>query len=540
MGEREQRRLAELHEYQLLDTPPQEELETVVRVAAAVAGVPTATLNLIDAQRQYQLTTVGFPGKDCDRSDSMCAVRLDTGRFVNLPDARREPDYQRNPWVTGVLGSIVFYASAPLVTPGGFALGTLCVFDTEPHELTAEQVSRIEDLAAIVVAFFECRRHVRLTAALATQTEARKQWAEAVMDTIDVAVIAIDPAYRVTEFNRAARGYHEPDVDLEAAPVEVAARFTLYEPDGRTPVPDDQVPLVVALTGGGPVTGREMMIRRPDAEPRRVRANARALHSADGAVLGAVVALQDVTAEWSRRGFIDQARRRLAAANADLRRSNADLTNFAGAVSHDLVAPLAAVGGYLELLADEVDGRARGWVDAAARAVARMRDLIAALLDYARAGSAPVRRVRVPLGNLLDQVLLDMRAEIEAAGARVRVPGPLPVICCDPVLARQLLQNLIANAIKYRHPDRPCRVTVTAAAGRVSVADNGVGVPAEQRHRVFDMFTRLEPGAAAAGQGIGLSTCLRIVDRHGGSIRMEENADGGVTVVFALPEPADD
>ncbi|WP_328469193.1 ATP-binding protein [Actinoplanes sp. NBC_00393] len=532
----ERRRLAELHEYQVLDTPPQEELEAVVRVAAAVAGVPTAALNLIDDRRQCQLTTVGFPGRDCARSEAMCAVRLDAGRFVHLPDARLDPDYRSNPWVTGALGSIVFYASAPLVTPRGSVLGTLCVFDGVPRELTAAQIGRLEDLAAIVVAFFERRRHARLTAELAAGNEARKQWTETVMDTIDVAVIAIDPGYRVTMFNRAARDLHAPDVDLAAAPVDVAGRYSLYELDG-TPVPDDEIPLMVAMSGRGPVTGREMLIRRPGAGPRRVRANARALQADGGAVLGAVVALQDVTAEATRRRLLDEARDRLAAANADLRRSNADLTNFAGAVSHDLVAPLAAVGGALELIADDLDGRALGWADAAGRAVVRMRDLIVALLDYARAGSAPVRRVRVPLKNLLDQAMLDLRAEIEAAGARVSVTGPLPVLSCDPVLIRQLLQNLLANAVKYRHPRRPCRITVSADGDGVAVADNGLGVPAEHRDRVFDMFTRLDP-RAEEGQGIGLASCLRIVDRHGGRIRMEENPQGGVTVVFQLPGPA--
>ncbi|MEU4421782.1 ATP-binding protein [Actinoplanes sp. NPDC024001] len=507
--EGEQRRLAELHDYQLLDTPPQEELEAVVRVAAAIAGVPTATLNLIDDRRQWQLTTVGFPGQDCDREDAMCAVHLKAGRFVHVPDARLDPDYWANPWVTGVLGSIVFYASAPLITPNGAVLGTLCVFDAEPRELTAEQISRLEDLAGIIVAFFERRRHARLTAELAAETEARQQWTETVLDTVDVAVIAVDPGYQVTMFNRAAHDLHDPE--------EIA----LYEPDGETPVPADRVPLAVALRGEGPVTGRELAIRWPGHEPRRVRANARALESGDGAVLGAVVAVQDVTAEWSRHRLIEQARERLAAANADLRRSNADLTNFAGAVSHDLVAPLAAVGGYLDLLADDVDESARGWVEAAARTVGRMRELIEALLDHSRAGSAPVRRVPVPLSDLVGQVVLDLRAEIEAAGARVSVPGRLPVLCCDPGLVRQLLRSLIANALK----GRPSRIEVRAEGDAVSISDDGDASPAGDRDQV---------------RGIGLSSCVRIVDRHGGAIRTTENTDGGTTVVFTLPEPVDD
>ena len=376
---------AALHEYQMLDAPPPDELRAVVRVAAAVAGVPAAALNLLDEHRQYQIATVGTPARDCARADSMCVVRLSGGRPVQVPDARADPDYRANPWVTGEFAQIRFYAEAPLITPDGHILGTLCVFDTEPGEISAEQMACLEDLAGVVVAFFERRRRARAVEEYATATEARKQWAEALLDGIDVAVIAIDDRFRVTMFNRAAQNLHEPDVELGGERAGTAARFALYEPDGLTPVPDEEVPLFVVLAGRGPVTGKEMVIRRPRHGDVHVRANARPLLAPDGAVTGAVVALQNYTAEHARRRLVEEARSRLAAANAELRRSNADLTHFAGAVSHDLVAPLAAVSGYLELLADELPDGHPGHerVEAATKEVRTMRDLIDDLLRAA-------------------------------------------------------------------------------------------------------------------------------------------------------------
>ncbi|MEU4162393.1 ATP-binding protein [Actinoplanes sp. NPDC026670] len=539
-SERERRRVAALREYHLLDTPPAAELEAVVRVAATVAGVPTATLNLLDDRRQYQLTTVGFAGRQCDRADSMCAVRLDRGDFVHLPDAREEPDYRNNPWVDGRLGRIVFYASAPLISPRAHVMGTLCVFDGRPRRLSAEQIGRLEDLAGIVVAFFERRRLARLSAGLNETIRAREQWTRTVLDSIDEAVIAVDPASRIALFNQAAHRLH-PDADLVAGPAGSAARLQLYEPDGRTLIPDDEVPLVVAIRDGVPVRGRELMIREPGREPRSVLANAAPLRTADGLVTGAVVALHDVTAERARQRILEEAHERLATANAELRRSNADLANFAGAVCHDLVAPLAAVGGYLELLADpdEPSPRISGWVESAAQAVAQMRDLIDALLDHARAGSAPVRSLAVPLNDLVVEVLNDLDREITAAGARVSVPGPLPVVTGDPVLIRQLMQNLIGNAVRYRHPDRPPSIEITAAGPGVRIADNGVGIPPARREEVFDMFARVGD-RAAAGHGIGLSSCLRIVERHGGSITVEETPGGGTTMTVTLPGKASD
>ncbi|WP_308285436.1 sensor histidine kinase [Actinoplanes hulinensis] len=537
LSERERSRIAALHEYQLLDSPAGDELEAVVRVAAAVAGVPHATLNLIDENRQCQLTTVGFEGEDSDRSDSMCAIRFETGRFIHVRDASADPVYRNNPWVTGALFGTRFYASAPLVTPEGYALGTLCVFDVVPRDLTGEQIARLKDLAQVVLALFERRRQARINAELATLAEERQRWTDTLLDTIDVAVVAADPAGRLTLFNRTAREWHGADADPDVDPDDFARRYQLFETDGHTPLPTGRVPLIRALRDGA-VKDAEMIIKRSGADPVHVSVSGRALTGVDGAPLGAVVAMNDVTGTRAQQRAIEDARRELASANTELRRSNADLANFAGAVSHDLVAPLAAVGGYLELIGEEVEGRPRKWVEAATRAVSRMRELIRSLLDYAQAGSAPVRPGEADLADLFEQVQGDLAPAASAAGAVVEANQPLPVATGDPVLIRQLLQNLVGNSIKYRDPRRPCRVTVTAERAEsgwtVRVADNGLGIPPDQRERVFDMFTRLGNGTAD-GHGIGLSTCWRIVERHGGDIRVDETPGGGTTVSFTLP-----
>jgi signal transduction histidine kinase len=538
LSERERLRLAALHEYRLLDSPAGDELEAVVRVAATVARVPHATLNLIDENRQCQLTTVGFEGGDSDRSDSMCAIRFESGRFTHVRDASTDPVFRDNPWVTGVLSGVRFYGSFPLVTPEGHALGSLCVFDTEPGELDDDQIERLQDLAQIVLALFERRRQARINAELATLAEERQRWTDTLLETIDVAVVAADENGRLTLFNRAAREWHGMDADPGADPNDHSGLYRLFETDGRTPLAPHRVPLMRALRDGS-VKDAEMIIKREAGEPLHVSVSGRALVGPGGAPQGAVVAMNDVTSARAQQRTIEEARRELAAANADLRRSNADLNNFAGAVSHDLVSPLSVVGGYLELIADEVDGRPKQWAESASRAVTRMRDLIQSLLGYAQAGSAPVRRVTVDLADLFEQVRTDLRTAAEAAGAVVEAAGALPVADGDPVLIRQLLQNLIGNAIKYRDQERACRVRVSAEHGpagwTVAVADNGLGIPPEQRRRVFEMFTRLGTGTAG-GHGIGLSTCWRIVERHGGDIRVDETPGGGTTVLFTLPD----
>ncbi|MDP9794770.1 signal transduction histidine kinase [Catenuloplanes nepalensis] len=565
----EHERLAMLHEYGLLDAPADAELEAVVRVAALVAGVPTATLNLIDENRQCQLTTTGFEGGDSARDDSMCAARLPEKRTIVVPDARQDPVYRDNPWVTGRLAGVRFYASVPLVTPSGYALGTLCVFDDVPGDLDERQVARLEDLARVIMALFERRRETRHRADLAAEadkqageadkqaTEAEKQRAvaqralreaeirqqllDAVLDSVDVAIVAADPVGRLSLFNRAAAEWHGLDADGTIDPDDFSDAYALFETDGVTPLALDHIPLLRALRDGA-VDHAEILIRPPARAPRWVTATGRRMTGADGIPLGAVVAMTDVSADRAHRAEMEAAHAALNATVAELERSNAELTNFAAVAGHDLASPLAVVSGYLELLTDlrgaDLDEQALGWVNTAARAVARMQGLIQALLTYARAGNAPTACLPTDLSEVLGHAMVDLRTPIKDNHATVRTPAPLPSASCDPTLIRQLLQNLVGNSIKYRHPDRSPTITVTGEVTDdgvlVRVADNGIGIPPEHRERAFDMFAMVEP-AKRTGHGIGLSTCLRIVQRHGGAIRAEETPGGGTTIVFTLP-----
>lgn len=544
----ERERIIALHEYGLLDAPAGDELAAVVRLAALAAGLPAATLNIIDEHQQRQLTSTGFAGSDSARADSMCAVRFADGELVHVPDARIDPVYAGNPWVTGRLGQVRCYVSAPLLTPEGFALGTLCLFDTVPRRLAEPQLAGVRDAARLVVALFERRRQSRLNAELAAESGRRGQFIRTLLETIDVAVIAADPTGHLTVFNRAAREWHGLDADPTLDPADFSDRYALFDADGATPLAEDRIPLLRALREGA-VHNAEMVIRRRAGDPLHLTVTGHALADPDGTLLGAVVAMNDVTADRVQRRALQEASAelaergaQLAATISELQRSNSELTDFATAVSHDLASPLAAVHGCLELLerypGQVSDEQARRWTAMALRAVVRMEQLIRSLLDYARAGHVRLVPRPVALGDVLADAMADLGTVMRDVDADVAVAELLPTVDGDATLLRQLLQNLIGNAVKYQHPDRRCRVTVRARpyedAWLVSVADNGIGIPPGHRERIFTMFAQVEPDKLT-GHGIGLATCQRIVDRHGGAIWAEETPGGGTTISFTLP-----
>ena len=147
----EAERVSELYRHADPDGPQSSTIDDIVAEAAEVAGVGMATLNLLDSERQCQVATTGFLGSVSPRSEAMCDLTLQLGTFVCVPDARHDPRFAQSPWVDGRLGEVRFYASAPLNTRRGYVIGTLCVFDVEPHQLTARQAQQLQHLAARVV-----------------------------------------------------------------------------------------------------------------------------------------------------------------------------------------------------------------------------------------------------------------------------------------------------------------------------------------------------------------------------------------------------
>ncbi|BAL85724.1 putative multi-sensor signal transduction histidine kinase [Actinoplanes missouriensis 431] len=276
------------------------------------------------------------------------------------------------------------------------------------------------------------------------------------------------------------------------------------------------------------VRDAEILVRNPGVpEGRFVRVTATALPNPDG-TRSAVVLYHDVTAE---------------------RRHRDELTNFAGVVAHDLLNPVASVDGWtdaaLEALATVpahpgVD-QARGDLARLARASDRMRSLIEDLLAYTTARNAVAAPAYVDLTAVVADIA-NARTDAAAAAGRPEprfTVGAFPPVHADPVLVRQLLDNLIGNAIKYTAPGVTPALTVTAAREgdmvRVCVADNGIGIPEGQHDAIFANFHRAHLGSGYLGTGLGLAICQRIVERHGGTIAASDNPGGGSRFVFTLP-----
>jgi len=226
----------------------------------------------------------------------------------------------------------------------------------------------------------------------------------------------------------------------------------------------------------------------------------------------------------------------------ELKRSNEALEQFAYIASHDLSEPLNTIAGFTGLLSQrygaQLDDQGREFVEHIGTATGRMQTLIRDLLGYSRAGGPAAAAEPVDLNEVLDHVRHALHATIERKGAKVSV-RKLPTVPGDRDRLGQLFQNLVSNAIKYCSDKAP-QVEVQAArengGWRLSVQDNGVGVDPSDRTRIFDMFTRVGPADAEEGTGIGLATCRRIVEAHGGRIWVDDAKRDGCRFCIFLPD----
>ena len=227
----------------------------------------------------------------------------------------------------------------------------------------------------------------------------------------------------------------------------------------------------------------------------------------------------------------------------ELTRSNAELEQFAYIASHDLQEPLRVISGYVTLIedryGDRIDEEGREFIGFTTDAVHRMRTLIDDLLNYSRLESHGSAFESVDVNGALSNALADLEVSINETNAEI-TSEPLPEdVHGDPVQIAQLLENLIANAIKFRKDDVAPQVHVSCqhqeGAWSFAVADNGVGIRSRYQDRIFGMFKRAHKRSKYPGTGIGLAMCSKIVERHGGSIWVESEVGEGSTFRFTIP-----
>ncbi|HEY2830603.1 MAG TPA: ATP-binding protein [Thermoanaerobaculia bacterium] len=420
---------------------------------------------------------------------------------------RKEPDRKRKKRIGQLLVAfvVVYIASADFAPMFGV--------HTRP-------IGYIPVLAFMIVAWTSIVHH-----RLPPITAARA--AREILDTMADALFVIDADARIRVVNGAVThllGFKDADLlgrsidTLEVTQSEHTISRTLKD-----------------LARHRPIRDQERMLRQKNSEePVAVSLSISSVSEAD-VQQGAVVIARDIRERKSAEAELHDAMRRL-------QQSNRELEDFAYVASHDLQEPLRKIQAFGDRLhakyAPELPEQAQDYIARMQSAAKRMQVLINDLLAFSRVTTKAQPFVPVDLEHVAREVAHDLEIRMHEAAAHVEI-GNLPAIDADPLQMRQLLQNLISNALKFHREGVPPHVAISGRAdgetAQLIVADNGIGFEEKYAERIFTMFERLHGRGTYEGTGIGLAICRKIVERHGGEIVARSAPDAGSTFTVTLP-----
>lgn len=292
---------------------------------------------------------------------------------------------------------------------------------------------------------------------------------------------------------------------------------------------DDAMTAFEQVLDGSVIADLELQTLRPDRTLATITVSVAPVHR-DGEVVG----LQGIAREISERRRISD----------ELSRSNAELEQFAYAVSHDLRQPLRMVNSYLQLLTRELEGQlseqAQEYIHFATDGAVRMDQMILSLLTYSRVGRKGELKVPIDSSVAFEEAMSYLRPDIEAKNARIAICGTFPVLIASRDELVRLFQNLLTNALKYQREEHQPEIQVSVSRQKreviFAVSDNGIGIDPSQKHRLFQVFSRLQSRSRYEGTGLGLAICRKIAEHHGGRIWVESAGEGtGCTFFVAFP-----
>jgi len=500
-------RVRALHELGLLDTPPEERFDRLTRLACRLLGVPISLIALVDTDRQWFKSRVGIDLRETTRVTSFCTHTIQHAHGLVIDDARRDPRFADNPFVTGA-PDVRFYAGIPLAAPDGSRVGALCVIDTEVRHFDDDQMATLRDLAAIAGDELRARPAGR---------PAPEGWERALVAHLPDGILMLNAQGNIVAANLAAEA--------------------LFGASG-------------AMLAGRPM--RELMdedllrLHRSGQLREGMRYEALA-HRLDGSHFPVEFSYCRMT--WAARPKFAVTVRDISQRRALEERNRATderrRRHFATA-THELRTPMSSVLGFSELLLkrDFDPATSRELVEIIHRESGRLVELVNQLLDLARIEAGGLDELRigaVAVPELLRRTLVCLEGLGQAHRVSMELAPDLPVLAADAQKIQQALTNIVGNSIKYSAPGTPIAISaVTEQAGdqvlvAIRVRDRGIGMTPQQQAQVFDAFYRVDSETTAPGSGLGLTILKEIIDLHGGRIALASEAGMGTEVTLYLP-----
>ncbi len=543
----EAERLQALRALHLLDTPPEERFDRITRLATRLFGVPFAAITLLDESRLWFKSNQGLGASELPRQAAICAHTVaKPDRTLIIADASLDADFRNNPLVSGPHG-IRFYAGHPLMSPDGHALGTFCILDRQPRELSAYEVATVRDLAKMAE---EELTASEINEAMRLVREAEEGY-RSIFENVAEGIFQILPDGRYANANPAvAKVYGYERVDDFMAGVRDFARQQQVVPARR-----DE--LLRELQAHGRVNDSESEIYRRDGSTVWIAESIHTVYGPAGECLYYQGTVHDVTTQKYAAAAQAQARDE-ALTSAQIK------SDFLSMMSHEIRTPMHGIIGMTGLLLNtELKPEQGELVRLIASCGDNLLSLINNALDFSKieAGCLELDNQPFTLRHSLKEVidLLSIQASSKGVTLACEVDPRIPeVLVSDVTRVRQILFNLISNSMKFTPPEGRVDVVVTghqlsepvenhghSVANEpwmfhFTVRDTGEGIPEDKLHRLFRPFSQADSSISRkhGGTGLGLAICHRLCEMLGGAIWLESEPGLGSNFEFTIKAAA--
>jgi len=545
----EARRLEVLAQYGILDTTAEQEFDDLTRLATYIAGTPMAMVSLIDADRQWFKSKIGISEDQTPREIAFCDHAIRGRELFVVPDAQADARFSENPLVTGA-PHIRFYAGMPLVSPEGTALGTLCVVDRVPRELSREQQEALRVLGRQVNAQLDLRRNMlKLVRTYAELAGTQEKLAAVLHSATTVGIIATNVDGVVTHFNPGAErllGWSAEEVIGKKSPFDFILRSEIEERAAelaqRLGKRVRGLGYFAELARQGIHEERQWTHVRKDGSHVPAKLAVAALHNANNEISGFLGVSKDLT---ERKRYEQE----LIRAREEAEDASRTKSEFLANISHEIRTPLNAILGLTELaMGTALSPEQREYLAGVQESGRGLLALMNEVLDFSRIENRKLElyTINFPLRETLSDILrtFGLRAYQKGLELILQVGPDVPeMISADAMRLRQILTNLVGNAIKFtERGEIVLRVFVDIGREEqtllhFSVADTGIGILPAKLAIIFDPFTQADSSTHRkyGGTGLGLAISKELVEWMGGRMWVESAPGRGSTFHFSLP-----